>query len=110
VGEFRTVARELCAPTTHVLPLDRFWKDAASWHEPVEVRALAKLCITKLRHGGFYPVVHSDVLSDAEFARLAATAVEEATVSDDLFITVADRNLEDVPGHWIALVADKLSQ
>jgi hypothetical protein len=110
-AEFRTIARQLCAPTTLQFPiLDQFWGDAASCHEPAEVRALAKLCITRLRHGGFYPVMYSCVLSDSEFARLAATAVEEATVSDDLFITLADRGLEGVPGHWIALVADKLSQ
>jgi hypothetical protein len=90
--------------------LEQFWGDAASCHEPPEVRALAKLCITRLRHGGFYPVVHSDVLSDDEFARLAAAAVEEATLNDDMCITLADKGLEEVPGHWVALVADKLNQ
>jgi hypothetical protein len=101
----------LCSPETADLPrLDEFWKLEACHYTPSDFRALLKLCVTRVRHYKLSSSKRCDTAADAEFARRAAIAAEEATVSDELVISLASEELGEIHDHWIALVADKLSR
>jgi hypothetical protein len=87
-----------------------WWERVAEKCTSQAVLTVAKLGIVRLRHSAFYGSVKIDAKAEAEFFQLAATAAEDATVSDYFRLSLADRNMQCIPEHWPALVADNLTQ